>query len=204
MISVYLHGTSWAHRLPAGAKLLVVAVASLLLFRVSDAWVFMACLVGVIGCYASLGRDGLERLRLLRGLTVILAAILVLHWLSDTFWDGVIVVLRLVVLILAANFVSITTRMDDMLEAVMPIFKPFTWIGLSQRKPAIGVTLVLRFAPYLLQVFSMLQEAYQARTGRRTSWRLMAPFALQSLRMSESVAEALIARGGSEGLAQKR
>ncbi|MEP4766516.1 MAG: energy-coupling factor transporter transmembrane protein EcfT [Roseibium sp.] len=203
MISIYLQGTSWAHRLPAGVKLVGVALGSVLLFRADAVWIFLLCLTGVFGCYASLGREGLARLKLLRGLSVFLLAILFLHWLSGTLWEGGIVVLRLVVMILAANFVSITTRMDDMLDTVLPLFRPLKWIGLSQRKPAIGVTLVLRFAPHLLEVFSMLQEAYQARTGKRTSWRLMAPFALQSLRMSENVAEALIARGGSEGLARK-
>ncbi|MEP3045163.1 MAG: energy-coupling factor transporter transmembrane component T [Roseibium sp.] len=202
MISVYLQGTSWAHRLPAGVKLVVVAIGSVLLFQADDVWIFLLCLSGVLGCYASLGRVGIARLKLLRGLSYFMIAILFLHWISGTLWEGGIVVLRLVVMILAANFVSITTRMDDMLEAVLPLFKPLKWIGLSQRKPALGVTLVLRFAPHLLEVFSMLQEAYQARTGRRTSWRLIAPFALQSLRMSDNVAEALTARGGSEGLVQ--
>lgn len=200
MISIYLHGDSWLHRTPAGVKLLVVAVASLLLFQVSSPPVFSACLLAVIGCYATLGREGLKRLALLRGLTVLLAILLVLHWVSGTFWDGVSVILRLVVLILAANLVSITTRMDDMLDAVLPLFKPLEWIGLSARKPALCVALVLRFAPYMMQIFSRIREAYQARTGAKNSWKLIPPLAIQCLRMSDNVADALQARGGSEGL----
>ena len=70
MISIYLPGDSWLHRTPAGLKLLVVAVASLLLFQVKSPLVFLPCLAGVIVCYAALGRPGLARLALLRGLTV--------------------------------------------------------------------------------------------------------------------------------------
>jgi biotin transport system permease protein len=202
VISIYLHGESWAHRLPASLKLLVVAIGSLILFRVQDFWVFLPCLAVVIGLYASLGREGLMQLKLLRGLSMFLAILLGLHWFSGTFFEGVTVVLRLIVMILAANFVSITTRMDDMLEAVQPLFKPLQWLGMSPRKPALGVTLVLRFAPHMLEVFSMLREAYQARSGAKNSWRLLAPFAIQSLRMSDNVAEALKARGGAEGLSR--
>ncbi|MEO1113537.1 MAG: energy-coupling factor transporter transmembrane protein EcfT [Pseudomonadota bacterium] len=200
MISIYLQGDSWLHRTPAGLKLLVVAVASLLLFQVNAPLVFIACLAGVIGCYATLGRAGLARLAMLRGLTVLLAILLLLHWVSGTLWEGVSVILRLVVLILAANLVSITTRMDDMLEAVMPLFRPLEWIGLSARKPALCVALVLRFAPYMMQIFSRMREAYQARTGAKNSWKLIPPLAIQCLRMSDNVADALQARGGSEGL----
>ncbi|MEM8701755.1 MAG: energy-coupling factor transporter transmembrane protein EcfT [Pseudomonadota bacterium] len=200
MISIYLQGDSWLHRTPAGLKLLAVAVASLLLFQVSSAFIFAACLAAVVGCYATLGRSGLERLALLRGLSVLLGVLLLLHWVSGTFWEGVPVILRLLVLILAANLVSITTRMDDMLEAVMPLFKPLEWVGLSARKPALCVALVLRFAPYMMQILSRMREAYQARTGAKNSWKLLPPLAIQCLRMSDNVADALQARGGSEGL----
>jgi biotin transport system permease protein len=202
VISIYLQADSWLHRTPAGLKLVVVAIASLLLFQLRSPWIFLACLAGVIACYASLGRKGLAQLKLLRGLTVFLGIILLFHWITGTFWEGVAVVLRLVVLVLAANLVSVTTRLDDMLAAVTPLFKPLEWFGLSARKPALGVALVLRFAPYMMQVFFRLREAYQARTGARNSWKLLPPLAIQCLRMSDNVADALQARGGSEGLSR--
>lgn len=200
MISVYLQGDSWAHRLPAGLKLLAVALASLALFQVTSAWVFLACLAAVLLCYASLGRVGLAQLGLLRALTFFIVLLLLMHWYSGTLQDGVLAVLRLLTMVLAANFVSITTRMDDMMAAVQPLFRPFAVFGVSPRKPALGVTLVLRFAPYMLVVYGLLREAWQARTGSRNSWRLLAPFAIQALRMSDNVAEALKARGGADGL----
>jgi biotin transport system permease protein len=200
VIAVYLQGESWAHRLPAGLKLLTVALASLVLFQLSSVWVFLALLAAVLLCYASLGRAGLAQLKRLRGLSFFLGFLLALHWVSGTLAEGVVILLRLVVMILAANFVSLTTRLDDMLEAVQPLFRPLELIGVSPRKPALGVALVLRFAPYMILVYGQLREAWQARTGSRNSWRLLAPFAIQSLAMSDHVAEALKARGGSDGL----
>ncbi|TYC54157.1 energy-coupling factor transporter transmembrane protein EcfT [Rhodobacterales bacterium] len=200
MISMYLQGDSWAHRLPAGLKLLAVALGSLILFHVSSVWIFTGCLVAVVALYATLGREGLAQLRLLRGIVFFVVALLAIHWLSGSLDEGVVVAMRLVVMVLAANFVTITTRLDDMLDAVLPLFAPLKLFGVSPRTPALGVTLVLRFAPHLMLVFSRLREAWQARTARRSSWRLLAPFAIQSLRMSDNVAEALKARGGSAGL----
>lgn len=203
MISMYLKGNSWLHRTPAGLKLLLVAVASLLLFQVTSLWVFLPSLAVVVGLYATLGREGLAQLKLLRGLTVLFGILLLLHWVSGTLMEGFAVILRLIVLVLAANLVSVTTRMDDMLEAVTPLFKPLEWFGYSARKPALGVALVLRFAPHMMQIFSTLREAYQSRSGSRNSWRLLPPLAIQCLRMSDNVADALRARGGSEGLSDR-
>jgi biotin transport system permease protein len=202
MMSIYLQGNSWAHRLSAGLKLLAIAAASLLLLRYTSFWVLLPALAGVLLCYASLGRDGLAQLKVLRAMSLLLAALLALHWVSGSLLEGVTIILRLAIMILAANFVSVTTRMDDMLNAVQPLFKPLEFFGFSPRKPALGVALVLRFAPYMLVVFAQLREAWQARTGTRNSWRLLAPFAIQSLSMSDHVAEALKARGGSQGLSR--
>lgn len=202
MIAIYLDKESWLHRLPAGVKLLVVAVVSIVLFQLDSVWVFLGGLAGVFALYASLGKDGLARLSVIRGLLMFFGIVLVLHWLSGTFFEGIVVVMRLTILFLAANLISITTRMDDMMEALMPLFKPLQWFGVQPRRFALGVTLVLRFAPHLMQIFAILREAYQARTGSRNSWRLLAPFAIHALRMSDNVAEALKARGGSAGLSR--
>lgn len=200
MMAIYLEGVSWAHKLPAGVKLILVAVLSLALFQVTSVYLFLACLAAVLACYASLGRQGLAQLRLLRGLGILLAGLLALHWLSGSLAEGLVISLRLVVMVLAANFVSLTTRLDDMLAAVLPLFRPLALFGLSPRTPALGVALVLRFVPHLMLVYGRLREALSARAGPGSSWRLLGPFAIQALAMSDHVAEALKARGGSAGL----
>lgn len=186
--------------MPARFKLLALAFASVLILPVVDPRILVGLLAGVVALYATMGRAGLRQLLLLKPLVSLLVIIFLLHGLSGSWVVGLTSVLRLVVMVLLANFVSITTRMDDMMEAVLPLFYPLRLLGMSPRRPALAVTLVIRFAPVLLAVYSALGEAYRARTGRRGNWRLIAPFALQSLKMSENVAEALSARGGADGL----
>ncbi|MEP3301425.1 MAG: energy-coupling factor transporter transmembrane protein EcfT [Roseibium sp.] len=204
MISLYLPGQSWLHRCSVRLKLFSLAVASLLIFPISDPRLLGVVLIVVVALYGSLGPQGLRQLKALKPLASLVAIIFLLHVVAGSWLEGVTAVLRLVAMVLLANLVSITTRMDDMMEAVMTLFAPLKVFGMSPRKPALAVTLVLRFAPVLLSVFSSLREAYQARCGKRTSWRLMAPFLLQSLAMSENVAEALSARGGADGLRQDK
>lgn len=204
MISVYLPGSSWIHRTPVRLKLLALAAISMALLPVTDPIVLGAVFLGILALYATLGREGLRQVLLLRPLVSLLLIIFVLHGIGGSWLAGLTAVLRLVSMVLLANFVSVTTRMDDMLDAVQPIFYPLKAFGVSPRKPALAVTLVIRFAPVLLSIYSSLREAYQARTGKRGSWQLIAPFALQALKMSENVAEALTARGGADGLAQKK
>ncbi len=200
MISVYLPGTSWIHRTPVRLKLLALAVVSMAILPVHDPLVLGAALAGVLALYATLGPQGLKQVLLLKPLVFLFLIIFLLHGISGSWVEGLVAVLRLVAMVLLANLVSVTTRMDDMLDAVMPLFYPLKIFGASPKKPALAVTLVIRFVPVLLSVYASLAEAYRSRTGKRGSWRLIAPFALQALRMSENVAEALTARGGADGL----
>ncbi|WP_186415059.1 energy-coupling factor transporter transmembrane protein EcfT [Pannonibacter sp. P2PFMT1] len=199
MISLYLPGTSLLHRLPAGVKLIGLAAASLMFFPVDSPVVLAAGGCAVLAVYAALGRTALKQLSLLRPLLPLFAVLLALHWLSGSLMGGVIVLLRLLLLVMLANLVTMTTRMDDMLEAISPLFRPLAFFGVSPRRPALAVTLVLRFLPVLLALSAAQREAYQARTGKRSSWRLLAPFALQALAMADHVGEALVARGGADG-----
>lgn len=203
MISLYLPGETWIHKMPVRLKLLGLAAVSIAVFPVADPIILGGVLLVVLALYASLGGAGMRQVLLLRPLLPLLAIIFFLHGLSGSWVMGLTSVLKLVAMVLLANLVSVTTRMDDMLDAVQPLFWPLGLFGASPRKPALAVALVIRFAPVLLSVYSSLREAYQARTGRRGSWRLVAPLALQALRMSENVAEALTARGGADGLDQK-
>ncbi len=200
MISVYLPGKSWAHRLPAGWKMAFLAIASLVFFQLTDLRIFVVSLLVVMAFYGAIGMEGMRRLLRLRPLLWLVLALVAIHWLLGTLHEGLIVAFRISILVLGANFVSITTRLDDMMSTVMPLFIPLKFIGIPPRAPALAVMLVLRFAPVLAGLFEALREAYRARSGHGGSWRLLAPFTLQALKASESVAEALAARGGSQGL----
>ncbi|EEA92854.1 energy-coupling factor transporter transmembrane protein EcfT [Pseudovibrio sp. JE062] len=199
MISLYMAGNSWAHRLPARVKLIFLFVLSLLIIPFNTLWFSALLLVFVVALYATLGRRGLEKLKVVRPLLWMMGIIFLVHVFLGDIEQGIIAVLRLLAMVLLANFISITTHMEALMDAVEPLFKPLRVFGISPRRVSLAVALVIRFVPVLLAVYASLQEAYKARTAHANSWRLLAPFALHAIKMTDHVAEALTARGGADG-----
>lgn len=195
MISSYLARRTWLHRLPAGAKLLALAGISTALLPVGDWRVLALALAATLALYASAGREALGQVRLMRPLLPLLAIIALLHAVAGTWVDGVSAVLRLAMMVLLANLVTMTTTMQALMDAVAPLLRPLRRFGLDPRKLTLAVALVVRFVPVLLTSWDARCEAWRARTGRRPSWRLLVPFMAETLRLADQVAEALDARG---------
>ncbi|MDX5594848.1 energy-coupling factor transporter transmembrane protein EcfT [Pseudovibrio sp. SPO723] len=199
MVSLYISGPSWAHRLPASVKLVFLCLITLLLFPLDQWWQQAIGLAAVLGFYGSLGKKGLKALKVLKNLLWMLSFIFLIHLAFTSWEDGIVISLRLVTLVLLANFLSITTKMDDLMDAIEPLFRPLSVFGVTSKKIALAVALVIRFVPMLMAVFMSLQEAYRARTGKGSSMRLLAPFVIHALKLADEVAEALTARGGADG-----
>jgi len=196
MISLYLAQKSWLHRLPAGVKLLSLAVISLLLYPVEQPAILLGLLAVTLLAYVSLGSAALHQLLALKVLLPLFSLIFLLQWWSIGLAAAATLVMRMLTLILLANLITLTTRMDDMMDAVMPLFSPLRLLGIDTRRIAFAVTLLIRFIPVLMAVVSHLLDAWKARGGGRKLWRLAIPLTIQSIRLSDNVAEALAARGG--------
>ncbi len=195
MISNYLAGETWLHRVPAGAKLASLAVLSVAILPVDDWRALVAALAGVVLLYASLGKEAFKRLAMIRSFAVFLAIIAVLHLLAGTWQEAVAAVARLVMMILLADLVSMTTTMQAMMAALTPVLTLLRPFGLNPRKLSLAVSLAIRFIPVLGANWQARSEAWRARTGRRPSFRLLGPFIADTFRMADHVAEALDARG---------
>lgn len=197
MISLYLTQRTWAHEVPAGWKLLALALVSLIVTPF-DSLPLMAGLVGgTLILYAALGREAIRQIALLRPILPLLAILFAIHWWNGDVRLGLIAVLRLVGMMLLANAVTMTTRMDEMMDVIEPLLKPLAVFGIPPRTVALAVAMMIRFVPLLFALWEALNESFRARTGRRGGWRLLAPFCIQTLRLSHQIAEALSARGGA-------
>ncbi|WP_134500151.1 energy-coupling factor transporter transmembrane component T family protein [Microvirga pakistanensis] len=204
MISSYVSRATWLHRVPAGPKLIAIAVLSLAVLPLTD-WRWLALGLGaLLLLYASLGRDMFGRLALLKPLFPFLIVIaLIQAWMES--WTGAAAsVLRILLMVAAANLVTLTTTMQDLMSAVAPAFGPLAHLGINPRAPALAVALLLRFIPVLLETWSRREDAWRARTGRRVSLRLLAPFVGDAMRMADQIAEALEARGFDPSISSAR
>lgn len=195
MISGYLARRTWLHRLPARLKLILLAALSIAVMPVEDWRVLLAAVVGAGAIYASFGRDGLARLRVLRPLVPILVIIGVLQFIAGGWETSAVVVARILVMVMAADLVTLSTTMTAMMDAVMPLLRPLGRFGVSPKKLSLAVALVLRFVPVLLETWRAREEAWRARSGRRVPVSLVAVFLADVLKLADHVAEALDARG---------
>ncbi|MCM2561133.1 energy-coupling factor transporter transmembrane protein EcfT [Lutimaribacter sp. EGI FJ00015] len=188
--------TPW-HAIAAGPKMLVLLAATLGAFWIEGVGPILGFAATVAALYMPGGlvfaRAGA---RMLAPVVPFVVVILAWHWWTGALAQGVVIVLRMVALIALANLVTMTTRLQDMLDrvdAALALLRlPQAW----RRRLALAVALVIRFTPVLVQKGAALSQSWRARSRRRPGWRLVLPFALVAIDDAERVAEALRARSG--------
>lgn len=197
MISLTSEITTPYHRVPAGAKLAALCLATLAISLAASLWVSLAALACVLVLYFAPGRafacEGLEKLRPLR---IFVAVVLVWHVATGAPAAGVEISARLGAAVGLANLVTMTTRLADMTAVAERLLAPFARLGLSPHRLGLAMALVIRFTPVLAAKGALLAEAWRARSPRRPRWRIIAPFTLLAIDDAEHVSQALKARGG--------
>ena len=189
---------TWSHRLPAGAKMTALCLWTPLLFALhSPAPLALAALATAalpLSCGLPFARVSARLLRPLWPFIVIVA--LWQLWLNQPA-GAVTIILRMITAVAAANFVTMTTRLSDMIAVIATLARPLAALGLSPRLFGLAVALVIRFIPVMLLKAEVITQAFRARSTRRPGWRILVPVLLAALDDADAVAEALRARGGA-------
>lgn len=185
------------HRLPAGVKLAALALFTAGLFVLSSPlWLGVAA-AGVAALHTPGGTAFLAHAaRMLRPVWPFVLIVGLWHLWTGTPSDGLTIALRMVTAIAAANLVTMTTRLSDMIAVIERLAAPLSPL-LPPRRLALAIALVIRFVPVLSERVAHLSDAFRARSPRRAGWRILAPAALAALDDADHVAEALRARGGA-------
>lgn len=189
---------TWAHPLPAGLKLATLALVTTgLFFLKTPLPLSLACLATAL-TYASCGRlFAATGLRLLWPLWPFVLIVAAWHlWLGDVP-GGAAILLRMLTAVALANFVTMTTRLSDMLAVIQALLQPLRRLGLSPGTLALAFALVIRFIPVLLDRAAQIRQSWSARSPRRPGWRVLVPLTIAALDDADRAAEALRARGGA-------
>ena len=188
---------TWSHSLPAGAKMAALCLWTALLFTLdTPALTLAACATAALPL--TCGTDFAKTsARLLRPLWPFVLVVALWHLWLDDLPGGTAIILRLITAVAAANFVTMTTRLTDMIAVVAFLARPLAAVGLAPRLFALAVALVIRFIPVMLIRTEIITQAFRARSTRRPGWRLLVPALLAALDDAERVADALRSRGGA-------
>jgi biotin transport system permease protein len=200
MTGLHHYPPIWLHRVPASFKLLALAAVSILILQIGNPVVLFVALAAVTGFYFVHGVHYALRIRLVAPLWPVMLAIFAAQYFTGGFDTAIALVLRMVLMILLADIVTSSTPMQTMMDALAVLMRPLQFSPATLHKIAFCVALTIRFVPLLLDLWRQQSEAWRARTGRRPSWKLIAPYLSSVLRMADRLAESLDARGfGSTG-----
>ena len=189
---------TWAHPLPAGLKLAFLAVATTGLFALKTPLPLgLACAataLAYLGCGKIFATTGL---RLLWPLWPFVVIVGLWHLWTDSPTAGATILLRMFAAVALANFITMTTRLSDMLAVFQWLARPLRPLGLSPRRLALACALMVRFIPVMLERFGQISQSWSARSSRRPGLRVLVPVTLAALDDADRAAEALRARGGA-------
>ncbi|GHF53687.1 biotin transport system permease protein [Amycolatopsis bartoniae] len=194
-VGLYLPGGSWLHRTPAGPKLLglLLAITGVLLTSVP------AGIAAELAVTAALYPAARVPWRILWQHTRVLLPFLVLvagFQLLTAGWERAVVIGgQLLVSVLLAGLVTVTTRVSAMLALFEKLARPLDRVGVSSQRIALTLALTMRCIPMVAQAWQASSDAYRARGLRRGSWRVVVPVIVRLLRSAESLGDAITARG---------
>lgn len=195
LLGLHQPGDTRLHRLGAGTKLLGLMVASLVVVVIrgpASALAFLAVACGLL--VWSGARLGLT-LRAMRWLLVT-ASILGAWTVWQNGWPRAVeVVGDLVALILLATTLTVTTPVDEVMDAVARGLGPLRRVGVDPEQVALAFSLMLRAIPSTIVLAEESRDAAVARGLERSPRARLTPFVIRVVARARDTGDALHARG---------
>ncbi|GAB3590839.1 Energy-coupling factor transporter transmembrane protein EcfT [Corynebacterium faecale] len=100
--------------------------------------------------------------------------------------------------LMAAMLLTLTTRLEEMMDTVERMLKPFERFGLPVETITLAISLTIRLIP--LQLATVI-EVLDARKARGAGFSIVAfgtPVLVRSIRRARNIGDALLARGAGD------
>lgn len=213
---------SWLHRLDARAKFIPVLLIMILALLSSSIGFYIAILFGLLLVLFTIDNSTTQLLRSVKpmlymiGLTIIYHLIFTARDSAPVFdlfgfaitegglHQAAFFSLRLLIFVLVAYLLTLTSSPSDLAESVTRLLKPLEWLRLPVGVLGLILFMAIRFVPILAEEFRAIRHAQLARgvkfSGsiiRRTkqSLALLLPVFVTALNRADELAVAMEARG---------
>ena len=195
LLGLHRPGDTWLHRLPAGTKLLGLTVASLVVVVVRGPGSAVAFLVVATALLAWSGAPLRTTLGAMRWL-LLTAALLGAWSVWQNGWSRAVeVVGDLLALLLLATTLTVTTPVDEVMDAVARGLGPLRRMGVDPEAVALAFSLMLRAIPSTMVLAEEARHAALARGLERSPRALLVPFVVRVVARARDTGDALHARG---------
>ncbi len=195
MFEISLARITWLHRVPAGVKLLVLAVAGAAVFLVDD----QRALAGFVGFAVLMPLSAWLPLKaVLKQIfpaAILIAALAAFHVVMGEPETAIAVSARLATVILLAVTLTFTTRVSAMVDAIEVAARPLKVFGIDPAKVGLTLSLAIRFIPVLFALVGEIREAQKARGLEGNVIAVVMPLLVRTLKMADDLADAIAARG---------
>ncbi len=229
-IGQYLSGTSVVHRLDPRTKITVVGVFMIVLFTAVNAAAYATLIafavlaVALAEVPAGMLFRGLRPILFLLLLTFVLQLFLtrgrVLFTLGPLVatWEGlrlgVFMVLRLLLLLVMASLLTLTTSPVSLTDGLEAVLSPLRLVGVPAHELAMMMTIALRFIPTLMDEADKIMKAQMSRGAdfesgnpirrARSLVPLLVPLFVSAFRRADELATAMEARCYRGGVRRSR
>lgn len=196
MINLYLPGNSPLHRAPAGAKLLALAVLAVLLTALPPSWTLVGLSVLIPGAAYLLARmPATVVLRDLRATSLLVVFLVATQLIFSTPMAAVGNTARVLGVVLLAQAITRTTRVEDMIALTERVLGPLRRVGVRPDRVGLAMALALTSVGQIGQIAHQVRDAQRSRGVRLPPWSWVMPVLVLSLRHADEVGDALDARG---------
>ncbi|WP_337182775.1 energy-coupling factor transporter transmembrane protein EcfT [Shinella sp.] len=191
-----IEGDSLLHRLPARGKLILLFVAAVGLFLVSDLRVLVPALALSTGLLLSTGVGAGEAFRRTRFVLFTVLILAAANYYLHSPHEALVVFCRLAALVLLAAAVTATTGISAFMDEVTRLLMPLERRGLVRAADvSLAVGLVIRFVPEILARYGDIADAHRARGLPVRPLTTLVPLIILTLKDADTIAMAIDARG---------
>lgn len=194
MIGIFHPGTSVVHRMPALAKLALLAAVvtavtllhSLVALGVASALVVALFALARIPARLAWGQ--------ITPILWVLAFAVPVQWIFAGWEAAATMGVRLVLAVALAAVYTLTTPVSATLDAMQVLLRPFRrWV--DPDRVGLALALAIRCVPLLADLVREVLEARKARGAEGSPTAFAVPVIVRALRTADHLGEALMARG---------
>jgi biotin transport system permease protein len=194
-LQIYSPGDSPIHRASPGAKLAALFTIGVLVTVLSSTPELAALCALIIALFLIARLSLRDAAHALRPVILVAAAVFALQWWLTGIGEALRAVLRIFALVLAASLVTLTTPFSRMIDTLAVAAGPLAVFGFNPARFGLAAALVIRFIPVLMNDFREIEMARAARGSRRPALGAAGPLIIKTLRMTDTLSEAILARG---------
>jgi len=191
-----IEGSSPLHRMPVRGKLILLFLAAIGLFLVSDLRLLAPALVLAVALYLSTGIGLAEAIRRTRFVLFTVLLVALMNWFFHSLHEALIVVCRLSTLVLIAAAVTATTGISAFMDEITRLIAPLERFGFVRAADvSLAVGLVIRFVPEIFARYQDIADAHRARGLPVRPLTTLTPLIILTLKDADTIAMAIDARG---------